>query len=351
MAEETDNIAAREQVERRRLARLIDALPVFSGFITLDGHVSQARPHTDEVFLWTLPLFAYSHPSISQVVDACDLAAKGERVQIERPYFKSRQDEADTFGRGLLTLSPVFNDRNDVGEIAVTLIDCDQAGLIPRDDYAKSRLAQANARIDTMLNLASIIVETSQSIETQSSQPAESRRDALARRLDTLATAIAIISDLDRNDYPLDAVITAAMDIVPGLLANQRLQRPIENEHIPITLVPLMILLLSELITNAQQHGAWQSRKAGQSGSVSIQSDLLDTAQGRVLRLHWIEDGGPRTSPILYTGFGFTLSEQLFPKITGGSAARTLSTDGLSWAFDLPLFGNENAADLEGANP
>jgi two-component sensor histidine kinase len=333
----TDDPAAREHKERRRLARLINALPVFSGFLTPDGHVNQSRPQTDEAFVWDLPLFAYSEPSISQIIDLCDQAAQGERVQIERRYLKNHPDESETFGRGLLTLSPVFRERNEIEEIAITLIDCDDAGVIPRDEYAKSRLNEANSRINAMLSLAQIVVEVSQSIESPSLKPIDSRRDALASRLDTLAAATNIMSDLDRKDYSLDAIISLVMETIPKALKNQRLQRPHESGKIPIHLVPMMILLLSELISNARQHGAWRENTPNREGSVSIQTDILYTIQGRVMRLHWIEDGGAITEVSSYTGFGLTLGERLFSEITGGTATLTQSNEGVSWVFDLPL--------------
>lgn len=342
MPDVTDDTAARERKERRRLVRLIDALPVFSGFLTPDGHVSQSRPQTDEDFVWTLPLFAYSHTSISQIIDLCDQAAQGERVQIERRYLKNHPDESETFGRGLLTLSPVFSEQNEIEEIAITLIDCDDAGVIPRDEYAKSRLIEANSRINAMLSLAQIVVEASQSIESQSLKPIDSRRDALASRLDTLAAAINIISDFDREDYSLDAIISLVMETIPKALKNQRLQCPDESGKIPIHLVPMMILLLSELISNAQQHGAWQENTPDREGSVSIQTDMLDTIQGQIMRLHWIEDGGPNTQVSSYKGFGLTLGERLFSEITGGIATLTQSNEGVSWTFDLPLTKADN---------
>lgn len=330
MSDEEDHTAKQEQLERRRLSRLIEALPAFSGFTTPDGHLLQSRPPTDESFLWTLPFFTDTHDSVTQIVDLCERASKGERIQIERPYVKSEKEETNIYGRGLLTLSPIFDDKGHVDELAVTLLDCDETGLAPRDEFAKSRLAEANSRIESMLSLAQIVIEAS-----RSKQGAQ-ERDQLSDRLNALASVIDIICDPAVSGMQIDPLIFEALDAIPSRLKNDRLQLMTNGGEVPISAIPIMMLLFTELVANARQHGAWRDTDRDK-GTVSIQSEILDSVQGRVLRLHWIEDGGPRVSAVLGRGFGLTLGERLFPQITGGASELVNSEEGLSWRFELPI--------------
>ncbi|WP_298914389.1 HWE histidine kinase domain-containing protein [uncultured Algimonas sp.] len=332
MPDERDSRAEQEQLERRRLSRLIDALPVFSGFTSPDGHIIQSRPETSESFLWAVPSFAYSHDSISQIVDLCELASKGERVQVERAYLKERTGPSDIYGRGLLTLTPVRDGKGHVDELAVTFIDCDDNGLTPQDPFAKSRLTEANARIESMLSLAQTVIENFRSADRP-----QQDRDKLSDRLDALASVIDSVSDPDIQSLGLNALLATAFETVPAAMRKTRLKTLLDGGNVPVASVPLMTLLLSELVDNARRHGALRDTDGPYCGSVSIQSDVLDSAQGRVLRLHWIEDGGPRVSAALGRGFGLVLGERLFPQITGGKSHLLNLEDGLSWTFELPV--------------
>lgn len=333
--QQTD-IAAREQLERRRLARLIEALPIFSGLLSVDGQLMETHPQTREAFLWDLPSFAYDHDSITQIVDLCERAAAGERVQIERPYRRSTTTAADQFGRGLLTLTPVRDEGDHIEELTVTLIDCDDNGLGLRDGQVRNRLATTNLRIENMLSLAQTVIEASaDDIPTRQSR--DQLRDRLTLRLDALASVIDIISDPERQDWPLQALIRMLCEDLPDALQQGRLQLNEIDGDIAIEHVPLMTLLLFELVSNARRFGAWRDDGKGRAGTVSIQSDVVDDHDGRTLRLHWTEDGGPPVPADLGRRFGFTLAERLFPQITGGTARLLNAEDGLSWTFELPV--------------
>lgn len=333
MSDETDKTPEQEQLERRRLSRLIDALPVFSGFTSPDGHLLRIQPETDEAFLWNLPSFSYAHESITQIVDLCERAAGGHHVQIERPYRKSSSgDQNSNFGRGLLTLSPIIDDKNTVEELAVTFLDCDEHQLTEQDDFAKIRLVEVNRRIDSMLSLAQTLIEAS-----VSPGKIEADRDQLYKRLDALASIIDVVSDPDLDALSVENLIDMALDTLPAALKRQRLQRLTSGGEIPIATLPFMILLLTELSDNACQYGAWREKDGPHCGTVSIQSEMIDTSAGRFLRLHWLEDGGPSVPAILNSGFGMTLGERLFPEITGGTSTLLKSEDGINWTFQLPL--------------
>ena len=333
-----------EQRARRRLNRLVNALPVFSGFMSPDGHLLQTRPPTQEAFLWALPMFAYSHDSITQIVDLCETASQGERVQVERPYLKAAFDPPGEkapyagprgeHGRGLLTLTPITDADGYVDELAVTLIDCDENGLSVRDERAKSRLAKVNQRIGGLLSLAQTVVEA---MVAGQGTPKAVLRDRMADRLDALALMIDPLADPDTDSLPMAGVIDRTLSGLPREIVRDRLTRSLAPARLPVEMAPIFALTLSELASNARQHGAWSGMAGNRSGHVTLECETLDSARGRTLRLHWIEDGGPAVSAVLPRGFGLTLAERLFPQLTGGTSVMLNSEDGLSWTLEVPV--------------
>lgn len=346
MSRDTDDRSQQNAlIARRRLTRLLDALPVFSGFCSADGHLAQTRPPTKESFLWALPYFSYSHDSITQIVDLCDRAARGEAVQIERDYRPDRTPSddrgatGDRLARGLLTLTPVEDEDGLVDELAITLIDCDANGLAEADMFTKTRLARANARIGNLLGMAQTVIEALAFREPRRAQP--SARDAMAARLDVLAAVIDPLSDPDAQTLSIGDVVDIGLRAVGSAQRDTRLDLDLGRAELPMDSVPIFVLLLSELASNAVQWGAW--KQAG--GRVSVEVETIDVAASRVMRLHWIERNGPEVAGAPMPGFGMMLGERLFPQITGGRSALLNQSDGMCWTFEVPLPASDAEAE------
>ena len=345
MSRETPNSAPEDALlARRRLTRLLDALPVFSGFCSADGHLLQTRPPTQESFLWALPQFSYSHDSITQIVDLCDRAARGERVQVERPYRATGSADNQPLSRGLLTLDPVADDDGFVDELAVSLIDADRHGLVQADPYTKNRLQLANQRIGQLLSLAQTVIEALALRPT--SRRGASPRDAIARRLDVLSRVIDPFSDPDARTFPVPDAVAFALEGLDDDIGPHRLVLDVQAGNVPLDALPLFVLLLAELADNARAHGAWKR----DTGRVTVQSEVIDTADGRLLRLHWLEDGGPEVSGAPAEGFGMMLGKRLFAQMTDGRAVLLNQPDGLCWTFELPI-PKPASPDPEGVGP
>ena len=324
--------AEKEQRDRRRLMRLMQALPVFSGIASSEGHLLRTQPETSEAFLWTLPEFNYSHDSITAVIHGCDRAAKGERVQVERPYAKTAAlGGTPDLARGLLTLTPITDDDGFVEEVGVTLIDCEEAGVPPPDPRAPVRLAQINARIDAMLGLSQTVIETF--LDLQGDAAHAPPRDAIARRLDLLGRLIDPVSDPDKETLAVSDIVDLAITARGKTTPHGRARFALGGSHLSVAAAPTLALLVFELAQNAGAHGAW----SGDRGQVSVQAETVDGAGGRTLRLHWIEDGGPAVPDTLQEAFGLRYAQRIFPALTGGEAALLNTSAGLSWTFSLPL--------------
>jgi CheY-like chemotaxis protein len=100
----------------------------------------------------------------------------------------------------------------------------------------------------------------------------------------------------------------------------------------PVWLEPQMALhvalMLHELSTNSVKYGALSKAE----GNVSVTWTINDN----VLRLGWVERGGPPVKMPMKRGFGTTLIEQTV-KGEGGSAKMTVEADALRWQIALPL--------------
>ena len=87
-------------------------------------------------------------------------------------------------------------------------------------------------------------------------------------------------------------------------------------------------LMLHELGTNSNKYGALSAAK----GQVTISWTVDDG----LLRLRWVERGGPPVEAPTTRGFGTTLIEQS-AKSEGGNARMSVEADGIIWEIDLPL--------------
>lgn len=359
MSDNVKNGLAREQVERRRLSRLIEALPVLAGFISPDGHILHTVTPNSQTFIWDMPEFAYSHDAITTIIDLCDQAARGDRIQTERPYRRAGGDpETIDFGRGLLTMDPMRDEDGHVTEIAVSLIDCDDHAIPLGKPLERSRLAIANHRIETVLSFAQMVIESlweneeTRLADAPTSKPTTPHhRDRMSERLDTIASIIDPLSDPDLDVIPLEILVDCVLFSSPHPLPQSRLRAILPDADIPMDLAPLMTLMLGELMSNAFHYGAWNDQHPDRHGHVCLEADLLDGVNGPVLRIDWTEDGGPSVTALSSAGFGMTLCERIFPQVTGGTSTMTNLEDGISWTFELPMPTLDDAKPKPAASP
>lgn len=351
VSDELENPLASEQIERRRLTRLIDALPVLAGFISPDGHVLHTVGPNKQTFIWDMPEFAYSHDSVTSIIDLCDRAARGERIQIERPYRKNRPGKKDIIlTRGLLTFEPMRDEDGEINDIAINLIDCEDYDIPIAKPLEKSRLATANRRIESALSFAQMVIETLWENREHPSGSVSSR-DRISERLDVIASIIDPLSDPDLNTVPLEILVDCVLSTFSDTPDNTRLKVLLPDADIPMDYAPLMALMLGELMNNAFEHGAWNDDGSMRRGHVCIEADQFDGPQGSYLRIDWTEDGGPDVAMFNTKGFGLTLCERLFPQITGGASTMTHLEAGICWTFELPIDDSFAEAEIRSRSP
>ena len=127
------------------------------------------------------------------------------------------------------------------------------------------------------------------------------------------------------------------------VIRDQLLMGPVDETRLtawgpPVHLEPQaaqhLALMLHELGTNSIKYGALSKA----DGYVTVSWNVADA----LLRLQWVERGGPPVSTPLRRGFGTTLIEQS-ARGEGGDARVLVDAQGLSWEISLPLPRNSAA--------
>ena len=170
---------------------------------------------------------------------------------------------------------------------------------------------------------------TVQAIATQTLRHSRSPSEFAANfsgRIQSLARAHSLLSGETWQGARLAELIQDQLRL--GTIDEARLTATGPEVRLAPQLALHLALILHELGTNANKYGA------------------LSTAQGRVavswtvddglLRLIWLESGGPPVQAPSRRGFGTTLIEQIV-KGEGGAAHASYRADGIAWEITLSL--------------
>ena len=191
-----------------------------------------------------------------------------------------------------------------------------------RDDAARDMvLAETRHRARNLMAMARALATQT---ETEGRSAAE-YRDAFLRRFEALLAA-------------QDVSDAAAADL--GLLVS-RILGPFDGQRVLISagasvvldrpqILPIA-LILHELMTNAAKYGAL-SRK---SGIVKLAWEVDPGPEGKVLKLVWSEEGGPKVDQPARKGFGTRLIE-FSAKELRGAADLKFEPAGLHATLRLP---------------
>jgi len=81
-------------------------------------------------------------------------------------------------------------------------------------------------------------------------------------------------------------------------------------------LAVMLSMIVHEIATNAAKYGALSN----ESGTVTLDWEVLEESDGRKLRMIWTEAGGPHVSAPVQRGFGSRLIERSARDQLGGEA-------------------------------
>lgn len=173
-----------------------------------------------------------------------------------------------------------------------------------------------------------------QAIATQTLRNAAdlaSARDALAVRLIALSTAHDLLLTGERESASLEAVIRGALSVHDARMNRLRVNGP--NIHVGSSAALTLALIVHELATNAGKYGALSVG----TGSVRVQWELDTGTLEPIVRLRWIERGGPPVRPPTRFGFGRRLIERGLGGASNDEVRLRYEPEGVVYELAAPL--------------
>ena len=155
-----------------------------------------------------------------------------------------------------------------------------------------------------------------QSIATQTFRSASrAEREKFEGRLGALAEAHNLLSQEKWQDSGLQDVIARVLR--PYLLNSPERVRMF-GPHVPLSprIAVVLAMIVHEIATNAAKYGALSN----DTGTVTLDWEVLEEGDGRKLRLIWTEAGGPHVTAPVQRGFGSRLIERSARDQLGGEA-------------------------------
>jgi two-component sensor histidine kinase len=154
-------------------------------------------------------------------------------------------------------------------------------------------------------------------------------RHALERRLRALSAAAGLLNRCESDSISIEDLIRlelAAFQEGDNVLVSG------PDVRIQGVLAQDLAIVLHELTTNAAKYGALSDIR----GKLSVTWSLLsDKSSESSLSLEWIEQGGPKTEPPTYFGFGMTVVRES-GSILGGTASVEFAPEGLRYRLSIP---------------
>ena len=172
-----------------------------------------------------------------------------------------------------------------------------------------------------------------QSIATQTFRSASrAEREKFEGRLGALAEAHNLLSQEKWQGSELQDVIARVLQ--PYLLNNPERMR-MSGPQVPLSprLAVVLSMIVHEIATNAAKYGALSN----DTGTVTLDWEVLEESDGRKLRLIWTEAGGPPVTAPVQRGFGSRLIERSARDQLGGEATVDFLPRGVVYTVSCAL--------------
>jgi len=181
-----------------------------------------------------------------------------------------------------------------------------------------------------MKNLLAMV----QSIATQTMRGAtdvDTAKEVLAGRLIALGKAHDLLLGGALASTQMEPVIRSALQVHEDKDERFRISGP--RLEIGADRALSLALMLHELATNAAKYGALST----EDGSVDLRWEILTDQEQPLLRLSWIEVGGPPVSPPKRKGFGSRFIERGLASQVGGELILAYPPTGVTCTITAPL--------------
>ncbi|URD38105.1 PAS domain S-box protein [Methylobacterium tardum] len=181
-----------------------------------------------------------------------------------------------------------------------------------------------------MKNLLAMV----QSIATQTMRGATdvgTAKEVLAGRLIALGKAHDLLLGGALTSTQMEAVVRTALQVHEDKAGRFRISGP--PLEISAGRALSLALMLHELATNAAKYGALST----ENGHVDLHWEILTDREPSMLRLSWIELGGPPVLPPTRKGFGSRFIERGLASQVGGDLALDYRPSGVTCIVTAPL--------------
>jgi two-component sensor histidine kinase len=225
--------------------------------------------------------------------------------------------------RMILSARRLFHPDNNSTTLLLSMEDA--TTRLQREEERELLLGELRHRVK---NLLGVVLALARQTEA-AGRTGEEYRDAFLGRFGALVQAHALTS-AEEGDGDLHGLVSSSLQpyaadptmitVAPGPAVTLAL-----GQVLPLALV------LHELATNAIKYGALSAPQG------RLEVDWEVDPDGRRLRLHWRELGGPSVEPPTHRGFGSRLIDFAATRELGGTAELTFAPNGLTATIEIPL--------------
>jgi signal transduction histidine kinase/FixJ family two-component response regulator len=196
------------------------------------------------------------------------------------------------------------------------------------EEHQRLLIDELNHRVkNTLATIQSLAMQT-----FRDTDDVERAREQFVMRLLALANAHDILTRERWKGAPLNEIVDGAIAAYRSI---SRDRFELDGPGVPLLAKQALALsmALHELCTNAVKYGSLSNEK----GSVRIQWSVSGSNGARVLRMQWMEIGGPPVTKPRRSGFGSRLIERGLARDLQGSARLEFAVSGLKCVIELPL--------------
>ena len=324
-------IALRESEARFR--HMADSAPALIWMTDERAEISFANMHFDHLF--GQPATALTEEGWNRIIHPDDLpafSAQFSEAFAARQSFRAEVRVLDRDGAVRWLRCEGVPRLDDTGVfLGYTGCNVDISDAKRAEEHLLLLIHELNHRVKNTL-------ATVQSIATQSLRRLDGPEAAAARlAFEARLLALARVHDvLTRENWDSAELGTVVADATAPLHAGEgQRARFIVNGpslRLPPRLALSIAMALHELGTNAVKYGALRS----EAGTVSI-TWTVEREPHIVLRLRWIESGGPTVAPPTRTGFGSRLIERSLARELAGDVQLIFAPSGVICSIAVPI--------------
>lgn len=150
-----------------------------------------------------------------------------------------------------------------------------------------------------------------------------------SERLQGLSAAQDLLVKSGWKEVSIRAIFLSQLSGISDLIGTRvRLQGP--ELELAAGAVQSMAMAAHELATNAMKYGALSNN----SGGVDVAWSVVEQEAGPVLKISWVEHGGPKVSPPGRTGFGTRVLRNVVQDALDATVQMDYRPEGLSWSLE-----------------